>query len=164
MNFLDLSLLLAVLSCSLATGFIFTYAVVVMPGFSKLNDRDFIKAFQVTDGVIQNNQPLFMLTWVGSIISVISVIFFSIGNLELPYALLMISVGATYLIGVQGITIAIHLPLNRHIQNIDIDKLDDQILNEERLKFETRWVYFNKLRTGIGFIVTLLYLLVLIIR
>ena len=109
MNFLDLSLLLAVLSCSLATGFIFTYAVVVMPGFSKLNDRDFIKAFQVTDGVIQNNQPLFMLTWVGSIISVISVIFFSIGNLELPYAWLMISVGATYLIGVQGITISIHL-------------------------------------------------------
>jgi len=44
------------------------------------------------------------------------------------------------------------------------DNLDDQILNEERLKFETRWVYFNKLRTGIGFIVTLLYLLVLIIR
>ena len=60
--------------------------------------------------------------------------------------------------------IAIHLPLNRHIQNIDIDKLDDQILNEERFKFETRWVYFNKLRTGIGFIVTLFYLLVIIIR
>ena len=61
MNFLDLSLLLAVLSCSLATGFIFTYAVVVMPGFSKLNDRDFIKAFQVTDGVIQNFGPELVL-------------------------------------------------------------------------------------------------------
>lgn len=164
MNFLDLSLLLAVLSCSLATGFIFTYAVVVMPGFSKLNDKDFIKAFQVTDAVIQNNQPLFMLTWVGSIISVISVIFFSIGNLELPYAWHMIGIGAIYLIGVQGTTIAIHLPLNNHIQNIDVDKLDDQTLSKERKKFEIRWVSFNKLRTGIGFMVTLLYLLVLIIR
>ena len=164
MSFLDLSLLLAVLSCSLATGFIFTYAVVVMPGFSKLNDKAFIKAFQVTDAVIQNNQPLFMLTWVGSIISVISVISLSIVNLELPYAWLMIGIGAIYLIGVQGTTIAIHLPLNNHIQNIDVDELDDQTLSKERIKFETRWVSFNKLRTGIGVMVTLLYLLVLIIR
>jgi len=68
------------------------------------------------------------------------------------------------LIGVQGTTIAIHLPLNNHLQNIEVDKLDDQALSKERIKFETRWVSFNKLRTGIGFMVTLLYLLVLIIR
>ena len=48
------------LLCALVTGFIFTYAVVVMPGFAKLDDQDFIRAFQVTDGVTQNNQPLFM--------------------------------------------------------------------------------------------------------
>ena len=54
-------LIVSTLLCALVTGFIFTYAVVVMPGFAKLDDRDFIRAFQVTDGVIQNNQPLFML-------------------------------------------------------------------------------------------------------
>ena len=51
-------LIVSTLLCALVTGFIFTYAVVVMPGFAKLDDRDFIRAFQVTDGVIQNNQPL----------------------------------------------------------------------------------------------------------
>ena len=54
-------LIASTLLCALVTGFIFTYSVVVMPGFAKLDDRDFIRAFQVTDGVIQNNQPLFML-------------------------------------------------------------------------------------------------------
>ena len=34
--------------------------VVVMPGFGKLNYREFIQAFQATDGIIQNSQPLFM--------------------------------------------------------------------------------------------------------
>ena len=50
-------LIVSTLLCALVTGFIFTYAVVVMPAFAKLDDRDFIRAFQVTDGVIQNNQP-----------------------------------------------------------------------------------------------------------
>ena len=163
-NYLDISLIFTILTCSLVTGFIFTYAVVVMPGISKLNNKDFIRAFQVTDAVIQNNQPLFILTWMGSIISVINVISISIINVELPYAWLMIAVGAVYLIGVQGTTIVIHLPLNNHLQKINIDELDEHKLSEERINFEKRWVYFNKLRTGISFTVTLLYLVVLIIR
>ena len=63
-------LLVSTLLCTLVTGFVFTYAIVVMPGFGKLNDREFIQAFQATDGIIQNNQPLFMFVWVGSIASV----------------------------------------------------------------------------------------------
>ena len=53
MNILDISLIFSILTCSLVTGFIFTYAVVVMPGLSKLNNKEFIRAFQVTDGIIQ---------------------------------------------------------------------------------------------------------------
>ena len=63
-------LLVSTLLCTLVAGFVFTYAIVVMPGFGKLNDREFIQAFQATDGIIQNNQPLFMFVWVGSIASV----------------------------------------------------------------------------------------------
>ena len=55
MSFLDISLFLSVLFCALATGFILTYAIVVMPGLSKLDDKEFIKAFQATDRIIQNN-------------------------------------------------------------------------------------------------------------
>ena len=164
MNSLDISLVFAALTCSLVTGFIFTYAVVVMPGFSKLDDEEFLRAFQVTDGIIQNNQPLFMLTWVGSIISVISVIAISIFSLGLSEAWIIFIVGLIYLLGVQGITISIHLPLNNRIQSIDIYNLNNQSLNEERTKFELRWNYFNKIRTFIAFSTSLSFLLILIAR
>jgi len=164
LNSLDIALVFAVLTCSLVTGFIFTYAIVVMPGFSKLEDKEFLRAFQVTDGVIQNNQPLFMLTWVGSIISVLSVIAVSIFSLGLSEAWIIIVVGLIYLLGVQGITISIHLPLNNHIQKIDINNMNNQSLNEERTKFEMRWNYFNKIRTFIAFSTSLSFLLILIVR
>ncbi len=159
---MDISLVFAVLTCSLVTGFIFTYAVVVMPGFSKLDDKEFLRAFQVTDGVIQNNQPLFMLTWVGSIISVLSVIVISLLSLGLSEAWKLIVVGLIYLLGVQGVTISIHLPLNNRIQAIDINNMNNQSLNEERTKFEMRWNYFNKIRTFIAFFTSLSFLLILI--
>ena len=164
MNSLDAALVFAAMTCSLVTGFIFTYAVVVMPGFSKLNGKEFLRAFQVTDEVIQNNQPLFMLTWVGSIISVLSVIAISIFSLGFFEAWIMFVVGLIYLLGVQGITISIHLPLNNRIQAIDINNMNDQSLNEERTKFETRWNNFNKIRTFIAFSTSLSFLLILIER
>ena len=164
MDLLDISLIFSILSCSLLTGFIFTYAIVVMPGLSKLNDKDFIRAFQVTDAVIQNNQPLFILTWIGSIVSLLSAILISIVSVGLSEAWLIVLIGAVYLVGVQGTTISIHLPLNNHIQKLKIDELNEQTLSEERLKFETKWNYFNNIRTGIAFFVSVLLLILLTIR
>jgi len=164
LNSLDIALVFAVLTCSLVTRFIFTYAVVVMPGFSKLEDKEFLRAFQVTDGVIQNNQPLFMLTWVGSIISVLSVMAISILSLGVSDAWIIFVVGLIYLLGVQGITISIHLPLNNHIQKIDINDMNNQSLNQERTNFEMRWNYFNKIRTFIAFAASLSFLLILMVR
>ena len=164
MSFLDISLFLSVLFCALATGFILTYAIVVMPGLSKLDDKEFIKAFQVTDGIIQNNQPIFILIWLGSIISVLSTIIVSIFSLGILEAWLMIFTSVVYLLGVQVITITIHLPLNRHIQKIDINSTNPHTLNDERNNFETKWNYFNNIRTCIAFFVVLIFLSILTMR
>ena len=135
-----------------------------MPGLSKLEDKEFIKAFQVTDGIIQNNQPIFILIWVGSIISVLCTIIVSILSLGTLKAWLIILTSLIYLLGVQGITISIHLPLNKHIQNIDIDTTDSQTLSSERKNFETKWNFFNNIRTVIALFVIFIYLLILTIR
>ena len=161
MNFLDISLFLSVLFCALATGFILTYAIVVMPGLSKLDDKEFIKAFQITDGIIQNNQPIFILIWLGSIISVLSTIIVSIFYLGILEAWLIVFTSVVYLLGVQVITITIHLPLNRHIQKININSTNPQTLSDERKNFETKWNYFNNIRTGIAVFVVLIFLLIL---
>lgn len=163
MEFFYFFLFLSILSCSLVTGFIFTYAIIVMPGLSKLGDKEFLKAFQVTDAVIQNKQPIFMLIWVGSIVSVLSLILISIAYLGLSETWLIVLVALIYLLGVQGITILIHLPLNNQIQKLNLEKLKDENLKNERLNFETKWNFFNNIRTTIAFFVSLTLLIFLTI-
>ena len=164
MDVLDISLIFSITLCSLVSGFIFTYSVVVMPGLSKLNDKDFLKAFQVTDAVIQNNQPLFMVTWIGSILAMLATILVSLVSIGFAEAWLIVLVAFAYLLGVQGITIAIHIPLNNHIQRIKIEDLNDEVLADQRLKFETKWNFFNQIRTSIAIPVSLLLLILLAVR
>ncbi len=148
--------LTSTLSCALVTGFVFTYAVIVMPGLAKLTDKEFIRAFQVTDELIQNNQPIFMIVWVGSVISVISTLIVSLMGPYSVETVLVIIAGFVYLLGVQGLTVLVHLPLNRRIQTVNAEEWDASALREERLSFETRWIRFNWIRTliGLGVIVT----------
>ena len=164
MDVLDISLIFSILSCSLVGGFIFTYAIVVMPGFSNLNDKDFLRAFQVTDTIIQNNQPLFMLTWIGFIVAILTTILVSLVSVGLSETWLILLIAAAYFIGVQGITVAIHIPLNNHIHNVKIEELNDGTLADERLKFETKWNFFNYIRTSIAISVSVLLLILLTIR
>ena len=164
MDILDISLFFSILLSALVTGFILTYAIVIMPGLSNLDDKEFIKAFQVTDGIIQNNQPIFILIWIGSIVSVLSTIITSILSLGILDAWLIIFVSVVYLLLIQGITILIHLPLNKSIQNIDINSSNSETLSKMRKSFETKWNYFNNVRTVVAFFVVLIFLLILTIR
>ena len=164
MDLLDVALIFSILSCSLVGGFIFTYAIVVMPGLSSLSDKDFLRAFQVTDAIIQDNQPLFMFTWVGSMVAIFMMIVVSSVRVELAEAWPIVLISVAYLVGVQGITAAFHIPLNNHIQNLIIEDLNDETLADERLKFEAKRNFFNYIRTGIALSVSFLLLIILSLR
>ena len=71
-----------------------------MPGLSTLDGREFVRAFQITDRVIQKNQTIFMFTWIGSIISVLRVVLFSIMSLELRGDWLTILFSIVFLLNV----------------------------------------------------------------
>ena len=144
--------------CLLVTGFILTFAIVVMPGIAKLEDKDFLKAFQVTDGTIQGNQPLFLIIWLGSVLSVLATMVSAVFIPEFGDAWVIICVGGFYLMGVQGLTMAVHLPLNNRVKKLDISNLDSETLKEERLIFESKWNFYNKIRTVISFVVSLFFL------
>ena len=66
MELIQFAVLLSALLCSLVAGLVFTFAIVVMPGIKGLGDLAFLKSFKAMDRVIQNNQPIFMLVWLGS--------------------------------------------------------------------------------------------------
>ena len=164
MDFLDIALIFSILLCSLVSGFIFTYAIVVMPGLSNLNDKNFLRAFQVTDAVIQNKQPIFMFIWLGSIVSILTTILVSLVSIGLSKSWPIILIGIVYLLVVQGITITIHIPLNNHIQNIKIERLNEKSIADERTNFEKRWNFFNYIRTVIAISTSLSLLIILSLR
>ena len=154
-------LLISTLLCALVTGFVFTYAVIVMPGLAKLADKEFIRAFQVTDAVIQDNQPIFMIVWIGSMISVVGTM---IAAFMLPYSVetaLVIVTGFVYLLGVQGLTVFVHLPLNKRIQGVNAADMDAGALRGQRMLFEARWTRFNRIRTLIALVVSASFMIAL---
>ena len=95
--------------------------------------------------------------------SVLSLILASITFVGLSEGWLILLFAIIYLLGVQGITILIHLPLNNQIQKLNLEKLKDENLRNERLNFENKWNFFNNIRTTIAFFVSLTLLIFLTI-
>lgn len=137
---------IALLLCSLVAGFLFAFAVVVMPGLRALDDRAYLRAFQVIDRVIQDNQPLFLLVWVGSIVAVLAAMGLGFRTMTGVPRGLLLGAGALWLGGVQFPTMAFNVPLNGRVQALDVDALDTGALREARAGFEPRWNRWNKVR------------------
>jgi uncharacterized membrane protein len=163
MNFFEISLVISVLLCTLVAGFVLAFASVVMPGIQALNDRDFLRAFKAMDLVIQRNQPLFMLVWVGSAFALGISALLSFWHLDGVDHLLLLSATATYLLGVQLPTATINIPLNNRLQALDLDAINDSAISDARVGFEGRWVAWNSIRTALAVLASAL-LIVLAMR
>ena len=157
-EFFVFTLVLAILLCALVSGLLFGFAVVVMPGVAKLSDKDFLLSFKHMDGIIQNNQPLFMLVWVGSILSVLASMILGTMDLSGQEAVLLWLGCGWYLLGVQLPTIVCNIPLNNTIQGLEIDKLNQSELTNSRINFEAKWNRWNKIRTANGIIAVSVFL------
>jgi len=155
------TLFFATFLCSLVAGFLFAFAIVVMPGIRSLNDREFIRAFQVIDGVIQNSQPLFILVWVGSVVALVVSAVLGAGQLDGAGPLLIISATLAYIFGVQLPTVTINVPLNNKLQTLDADTMDETTQKAARKEFESRWNRWNSIRTVIASVVSALLIILL---
>ena len=163
MGIFQITLILATLLCSLAAGLLFTFAIVVMPGIRSLDNRAFIRAFQVTDRIIQNNQPLFMLVWLGSVVTLLIAAVLGFGQLDTAGRLLIISATLIYLLGVQLPTITINIPLNNELQTLDVDVMDETSNSAARQAFEPRWNRWNSIRTALASLASALLIVLLFI-
>ncbi|MEM9907679.1 MAG: DUF1772 domain-containing protein [Cyanobacteria bacterium P01_D01_bin.44] len=147
MDLIQIALALSTLLCSLVAGIVLAFAVVVMPGIRNLNDHDFLQAFKVIDRVIQKNQPIFVLIWLGSILVLVTVALMGIFQLDGVNRLFMGVAAALYLLGVQLPTFTINVPLNNQLQMQNLDTMTDLALREARMNFEPHWIRWNAFRT-----------------
>ncbi len=163
MELFHLVVLVAAALCALVAGLLFTFAVVAMPGLANLSDREFIRAFQVMDRVIQDRQPLFVVVWAGSVVALIVALVMGFQQEDGVTSGLLIAAAALYLFGVQLPTARVHLPLNNEIQTVEVDAVGEAERKQARERFEARWNRSNRIRTAIS-IVTMLLLLVVLLR
>jgi uncharacterized membrane protein len=143
----DTLLVVATLLCSLTAGLVFAFAVVVMPGIQSLSDREFLQSFKAMDRVIQENDPLFMLVWLGSALVLIGAVLLNYGTLAGVNRWLLVGAAVMYLGGVQLPTIIVNIPLNNQLQQLELDGLDEVDLRDPRGAFEGRWTRWNAIRT-----------------
>ncbi len=161
MGIFQLTLIVATLLCSLVAGFLFAFAVVVMPGIGYLPHAPFLRGFQVIDGVIQNNQPVFLVVWAGSVVALLSAAALGFGQLDGTGRLLLIAATLIYVLGVQLPTITINVPLNNTVQSLAIDDMETPALEAARQEFEPRWNRWNVIRTVLACLVSVLLLVLL---
>ena len=154
-------LMLATLLCSLVAGFLFAFAVVIMPGIRHLDDAGFIRSFQVIDRVIQNNQPLFMLMWVGSVLCLIAAAVSGLWTLNGSNRLILSAAAIVYLLCVQVPTAAINIPLNTELQKLEPMTMSDTARKRARDDFEPRWNRWNVVRTASASVTSTLLVIVL---
>ena len=162
MGIFQITLIVATLFCSLVAGFVFAFAVVVMPGIKGLKDPEFIQAFQVMDRVIQNNQPLFVFVWVGSVVVLMVSAVLGFGQLDASGRLLIIGATALYVLGVQVPTLTINVPLNNRLQTLDVDAMTDTSHRDARADFEPRWTRWNSIRTALASVASALLMILLL--
>jgi uncharacterized membrane protein len=162
MELFKIVLALSTFLCSLVAGFLFAFAVVVMPGIRNLGDREFILTFQEIDRIIQNSQPIFILVWVGSAVLSIAALVIGFGQLEGPGLMLMILATVAYNFGVHLPTVIFNIPLNNKLQTLDVDEIGEDTLKFAREEFESPWNRWNLLRTVISSLVSILLITLLL--
>ena len=155
-------LMLATFLCSLVAGFLFAFAAVVMPGIRSLDDGSFIRAFQVMDRVIQNNQPLFVFVWVGSVLALVAAAVLGLWALRGADRLLVIVTSLVYLLCVQLPTVTINIPLNNELQKLEPDTINEATRKRARADFEPRWNRWNAIRAACASLASILLVLLLL--
>lgn len=154
-TFYSISLLLSAFLCTVVFGKMLVFETVVMPGIAQLDDGSFLRAFQVIDGRIQSNEPVFVSVWVGSVISLL--VTASCGILALIQAdrLAVLVVSTVAWLVCNWTTFTINVPLNNRVKVLDLTKMDDEETFMERQLFETTWRKWHRVRVVIFGLVSL---------
>ena len=157
-----IALAAAALLVSLVAGFVFAFAVVVMPGIRALDDGEFIRAFQEIDGIIQRGDLRFGLVFLGSIASLLAAVGIGVLTLDGIDRTLLLASGSLYVAGVLIPTGVINVPLNNRLQQLRVEALAPDERRSARQAFEPRWNRWNRIRTVLACLSAMLLITLLI--
>jgi len=138
-------LVLAILSTGLMAGIFFTWTNAVTPGIGKLNDMEYLRALQSMNRVILNTS--FRIIFIGAVITValVPICYYKL----FPNYLFWVFIAAftLYWIGAFGVTFLGNIPLNKMLDNTNIETISIENVKILRLTIETKWNNLNLIRT-----------------
>lgn len=135
-------LVAATVGTGLLAGFFYAFAHTAMPGLARRDDATYVGAFQGIDRAVYN--PWFMSTFVGAPLLVAAALVLHLDEDTATVVLLVVAL--LLAIGTVVVTAAVHLPLNKEIQEVAVDGAGDP--SAARARFEERWVRWNVARTA----------------
>lgn len=132
-------LVAATISMGLMAGLFYAFAISVMPGLGRTDDRTFVGAMQQINEAILNGW--FAVVFAGSALLTLVAVLLHLGHPGLPWI-----VAALVLYGAAlAITFTINVPLNNALAAAgELDRIAD--LAAVREHFEVRWVRWNVVR------------------
>src|SRR5262245_35848657 len=140
---LELALGAATLMTGLITGVYYAYAVSVMPGLHRVDDRSFVDAMQQINDAIEN--PVFFLSFLGSpaFAGVAAVLAHRSRSRTLTR---WVDAGLALSLVASAVTVAVNVPLNSELADAgNPSRIAD--LAHVRDRFEGPWVAWNIVRT-----------------
>ncbi len=144
----------SILFTGLMSGIFFTWTNAVTPGIGKLSDLGYLNALQSMNRVILNAG--FRIVFIGAVIAVALVPLFYYNAFPNYLFWIFIAVFVIYWVGAFGVTFLGNIPLNRMLDNTDLETISIENAKTLRIAIESKWNNLNLIRTissGISFLV-----------
>ena len=137
-------LLFFTLLTGLLAGVFFTWTNAITPGIGRLNDIDYLQAFQHMNRTILN--PLFYIVITGPLLLSFVAVFLYKANTGFVLRLLS-ATAIIYFLGVFIVTILGNIPLNDLLDKTDLKIISVEGAKSLRDRFETKWNNLHLIRT-----------------
>lgn len=154
-------LLFATLLTGLSAGLLFTWTNAITPGIGRLNDVNYLQAFQHMNRTILN--PLFFIVFMGPVLlSFASTYVYRANPAYILWMLVLASV--IYFLGVLIVTFLGNIPLNEMLDKTNLADISLEDAKSLRNKFEIKWNNLHLIRTISSTISFLLLILTCLLR
>lgn len=138
------TLVIATLLTGLSAGLCFTWTNAVTTGIAKLNNLEYLQAFQEMNRAIIN--LTFMIVFFGScILQIVAIFMFK--NMPSSFLIHIITASLLYFLGVVLVTIFGNVPLNELLDKTHLAQANLEDLQHLRTHFEANWNRLHLIRT-----------------
>jgi len=150
-------LIITTVTAALVAGLFYGWSCSVIPGLSRIGDKEYVSAMQSINKAILN--PVFFAGFIGTLflLPICSYCHFTKpGSLRFW---LLLAATVTYTVGVFGVTMFGNVPLNDKLAMFDIEYGSAEQISLARKNFEVNWNNFNLVRTIFAILTTILLII-----